>query len=106
MEIEAPSIEVFCQCNKRGERNAPPSCSVSLFHYIDSEVLPLKLKKLIYYMKPPCSKCLYKLGLVHTVVNPCPQCKENGYSMFEQFQCMHRGPVFTFQHKVTDDKQE
>lgn len=36
--------------------------------------------------RPPCVKCPYKLGLVHTVVNPCPQCKENGYQTFERFQ--------------------
>ena len=34
----------------------------------------------------PCAKCPYKLGLVHTVVNPCPQCKANGYQTFERFQ--------------------
>ena len=34
----------------------------------------------------PCVKCPYKLGLVHTVVNPCPQCRENSYQMFERFQ--------------------
>ena len=71
---------------QRGEYNAPPSYSASLSHYIDSEVLPLKLKKLIHHMNPPCAKCPYKLGLVHTVVNPCPQCKTNGYQAFERFQ--------------------
>ncbi|MCM1328147.1 MAG: hypothetical protein NC253_01785 [Ruminococcus sp.] len=35
---------------------------------------------------PPCSKCPYKLGLVETVFNPCPQCMLNNYSSFEQFQ--------------------
>ena len=34
----------------------------------------------------PCVKCPYKLGLVHTVVNPCPQCRDNSYQMFERFQ--------------------
>lgn len=42
--------------------------------------------KLIDRLKPPCPKCPYKLGLVKTLVNPCPGCKENGYQMFEQFQ--------------------
>jgi len=37
-------------------------------------------------MNSPCAKCPYKLGLVHTVVNPCPQCKEDGYQTFERFQ--------------------
>lgn len=46
------------------------------------EVSSLKIKKL----KPPCPKCPYKLGLVKTLVNPCPQCKDNGYQSFERFQ--------------------
>lgn len=39
------------------------------------------MKKLI----PPCSKCPYKLGQIKTLVNPCPQCKRNGYSSFGIF---------------------
>ena len=39
-----------------------------------------------YRLKSPCSQCPYTLGLVHTVISPCPQCKEAGYQMFEQFQ--------------------
>ena len=46
----------------------------------------MDVKQLIHHMNPPCAKCPYKLGLVHTVVNPCPQCKENGYQVFERFQ--------------------
>lgn len=46
----------------------------------------MKMKAILYMMKPPCSRCPYKLGLVHTVVNPCPQCKENGYKTYEQFK--------------------
>ena len=46
----------------------------------------MKLKKLIYGINPPCAKCPYKLGLVHTVVNPCPQCKENNYKTYERFK--------------------
>lgn len=34
---------------------------------------------------PPCPQCPYKLGLVHTLVNPCPQCKKNDYQTFERF---------------------
>lgn len=45
----------------------------------------MKDKELIYKLKPPCSKCPYKLGLVKTVVTPCPQCKLNDYQAFEQF---------------------
>ena len=39
------------------------------------------MKKLI----PPCAKCPYKLGQIKTLVNPCPQCKKNGYGSFEIF---------------------
>ena len=46
----------------------------------------MKANDLIHHMNPPCAKCPYKLGLVHAVVNPCPQCKENGYQTFERFQ--------------------
>ena len=46
----------------------------------------MKIKELIQHMTPPCDKCSYKLELLHTVVNPCPQCKENGYQTFKRFQ--------------------
>lgn len=46
----------------------------------------LKIKKLFYLIKPPCSRCPYTLGLVHTTANPCPQCRMSGYKMFEHFQ--------------------
>ena len=45
----------------------------------------MSMKDLLYKVKPPCDKCPYKLGLVHTVVNPCPQCKANGYNAYERF---------------------
>ena len=32
-----------------------------------------------------CQKCPYKLGLVHTFVDPCPQCKMNNYSFYRMF---------------------
>lgn len=41
---------------------------------------------MISLKKKPCSKCPYKLGEIRTVTNPCPQCKLNGYQMFEQFK--------------------
>ncbi len=41
--------------------------------------------KLTYFFKPPCPKCPYILGRVHSLVNPCPQCKENGYQFFKKF---------------------
>lgn len=44
------------------------------------------IKKLFYQIKPPCSRCPYTLGQVHTLANPCPQCRGNDYQMFERFQ--------------------
>ncbi len=37
-------------------------------------------------MKKPCRKCPYALGLIHTVKNPCPQCRINGYQSYRWFQ--------------------
>jgi hypothetical protein len=37
------------------------------------------------YIKPPCSKCPYKLGIIQTVRNPCLECKANGYKAYEWF---------------------
>ena len=55
----------------------------------------MKEMKAVRQPNSPCAKCPYKLGLVHTVVNPCPQCEDNGYQTFERFQ-----------HKAPTDKQE
>lgn len=35
---------------------------------------------------PPCQECPYKLGLVQTFTNPCPQCELEGYKMFELYR--------------------
>lgn len=43
----------------------------------------MKMNDLI---KSPCSKCPYTNGLVHTVINPCPQCRSNGYQMYQWFR--------------------
>lgn len=43
-------------------------------------------KKHSYLFKPPCPECPYTLGQVHTLTNPCPRCKEDGYRMYELFQ--------------------
>lgn len=61
----------------------------------------MKIKKLIHHMKPPCAKCPYKLGLVQTVVNPCPQCKENGYQAYDRFQkqVLEDDPTYDREHK-------
>lgn len=36
--------------------------------------------------KKPCSKCPYKLGMIHTTANPCPQCMFDGYQAYKWFQ--------------------
>lgn len=46
----------------------------------------MKLNHLLHQINPPCAKCPYELGQVQTLTNPCPQCKENGYRMYERFQ--------------------
>ncbi|MCI8537533.1 MAG: hypothetical protein HFF18_02585 [Oscillospiraceae bacterium] len=46
----------------------------------------MELKKLIQQIKPPCPDCPYKQGLIHTLVNPCPACRENGYETFARVQ--------------------
>lgn len=68
---------------------------MGLLSYIkdsDREVLILNTKKLINQLKPPCPKCPYTLGLVHTTVkSPCPECKDNGYQIFERFKRIASG---------------
>ena len=43
------------------------------------------LHRLIHWVKPPCEKCPYKLGLVRTMADPCPECRANGYKAYEMF---------------------
>lgn len=50
------------------------------------EVMKLKIKELFCLEKPPCDRCPYRLGLVHTLANPCPQCRENHYGTFDWFR--------------------
>lgn len=57
----------------------------------------MKMKKMVYHVKRPCSNCPYKLGILHTFINPCVQCMENGYQMFEWFQ--NRNRMFFQQEK-------
>ena len=45
----------------------------------------LNKKNPLYRLKAPCGKCPYKLGLVRTIVNPCPQCKADNYRTYERF---------------------
>ena len=46
----------------------------------------MDIKSQLHKLIPPCSRCSYKLGLLHTPVNPCPACKLDHYRMFELFQ--------------------
>ena len=41
------------------------------------------IEKLKYSLAPPCSKCPYTLGSVKFVVDPCPECKANGYQTYK-----------------------
>lgn len=36
--------------------------------------------------KKTCAKCPYKLGIVETLINPCPECKQNGHDLYERFR--------------------
>ena len=42
--------------------------------------------KLRYLFKPPCRKCPYRLGLAHTIRNPCPACKRMGYAVYQMLK--------------------
>lgn len=43
-------------------------------------------------LNKPCPKCPYKLGLVRTFEDPCPECEVNGYSAYKWFvNCMQKG---------------
>lgn len=46
----------------------------------------MEIKKLLYQIKPPCHRCPYRLGIVKTVVNPCPGCRLDGYQPYERFR--------------------
>ena len=46
----------------------------------------MRIKKLIYQIKPPCGKCPYMLEHIQTTANPCPQCKLNHYHDYEVFK--------------------
>ena len=67
--------------HKRGD-NRRPSCAFVI------KILggvSLNKNNLLYLLKAPCGKCPYKLGLVRTIVNPCPQCKADNYRTYERF---------------------
>ena len=84
-----------------GFKRVASAALLSFAYNMNWETLTLKLNDLFHQIKPPCDKCPYKLGLVHTVVNPCPQCKANGYQTFERFQKQALGdyPISDGVHK-------
>ena len=51
----------------------------------------MEIKKLIHRKKPPCAECPYKLGLVYTLANPGPACRDKGYQTFERFWRLRMG---------------
>lgn len=53
---------------------------VKLFYDTGGEMMLNDVKK------KPCAKCPYKLGTVETLINPCPECRLNGYKSYEWFQ--------------------
>lgn len=63
----------------------------------------MKIARLIYQIKPPCSKCPYTLGEVHTFTNPCPKCKENGYRMYERFLREITGEIGIYSEKRKEE---
>lgn len=60
----------------------------------------MKIKEIILQKKAPCGKCPYKLGLIETLTNPCPQCKQDGYSSYEWFQ--KKGTAYRIMHRFND----
>ena len=50
------------------------------------EVKKVEIKKTFGLKKSPCKKCPYKLGIIKTTVNPCPQCQLNNYGTFDEFK--------------------
>ena len=57
------------------------------------EVEIVGIIKKFWLKKLPCKKCPYKLGIVKTTVNPCPQCKIENYKTFEEFKKQQKKKV-------------
>ena len=53
----------------------------------------VEIKKKLSMKKSPCKKCPYKLGVVQTIINPCPQCKIENYKAFEEFRKQQKKKV-------------
>ena len=53
----------------------------------------MKLKKQIWWIRPPCPKCPYTLGLIRTTISPCPQCKADGYQAYKRFKSQQYQPL-------------
>lgn len=43
--------------------------------------------------KAPCPLCPYKLGMIKTVINPCPQCKRNNYLFYRRIKGQQDKPL-------------
>ena len=50
------------------------------------EVAMVERKSKFTLKKVPCEKCPYKLGLIKTLVNPCPQCQLNNYRTYGELK--------------------
>lgn len=60
----------------------------------------MRQKEIISQKKAPCGKCPYKLGIIETLANPCPQCKRNNYDSYERFLNL---PLQGKSHKNRDE---
>lgn len=54
--------------------------------------------------RKPCAKCPYTLGLIHTLTNPCPECRMNGYRFYERFQKQLSGEGSDFSNGNRSDE--
>ena len=51
------------------------------------------LKEIKNTIFPPCKKCPYQLGLVNTLISPCPECKKSNYASYNRYIKMdHKVP--------------
>ena len=41
------------------------------------------LQNIFRTVHPPCARCPYRLGLVKFVQSPCPACRMDGYSTYD-----------------------
>lgn len=63
---------------------------------------------MVHAKKKPCSRCPYTLGMLQTVINPCPECRMNGYQSYEWFQDKKRAQnaldeILSMEKRLSDD---